>query len=208
MPSSRKPSDPVREMLNEAESELSRRLREACDAEARGVSNKSAAEIRQLEDSLLAAALAAERAFAARRQLEADAAAPRDTAQPGAPVAGGDAAHGAKATEASEPACIPPDSAVREFEDETGRIWRAWPVTPGLGRTGERTRGGLGEFRDGWICFEALDNSGRRRLPRHEPRWLELPQDELKRLLAQALDAPGRKTRDRDARDSGHTKLN
>ena len=48
---------------------------------------------------------------------------------------------------------------------------------------------------DGWICFEALDNSGRRRLPRREPRWSELPPEELKRMLAEALDAPGRKSR-------------
>ena len=185
-----KSSDPVREILDEAESDLSQRLREACEAEARGVSSESTAEIRRLEDTLLAAALAAERTLAARRHLRTDesrpAAVEAASSQPD-PGSGtrlsGDAHTGASST------------AVREFEDEFGRAWRAWPVTPGLGRSREAARRGLGDFHDGWICFEALDNSGRRRLPRHEPRWQDLPPEELKRLLAQALEAPGRKPR-------------
>ena len=199
MPSSPDPSNPIREILDDAESELSRRLREACEVEARGVSTESAAEIRKLEDTLLAAALAAERALTARKHLAAEGAAPSDTrpeTRDPSPGPSSDAP-------SSDPGCDPASSAVREFDDETGRTWRAWPVTPGLGRAGDRTRRGLGEFRDGWICFEALDNSGRRRLPRHEPRWLELPPDELNRLLAQAFDAPGRKLRDPGPREAG-----
>lgn len=190
MPSSRKP-DPLREMLDEAESDLSRRLREACEVEARGVSTKSSAEIRRLEDSLLAAAMAAARTLAARKHLgeeKEEAARTRDavTSEPKRAV---------ENTEASDSDLEPPSTAVREFEDESGRTWRAWPVTPGMGRARESMKRGLGDFQDGWICFEALDNSGRRRLPRREPRWSELPPEELKRMLAEALDAPGRKSR-------------
>jgi len=84
---------------------------------------------------------------------------------------------------------------VREFEDSTGRTWRAWPVTPGTARARESSRQFLGSFQEGWICFEALDNSGRRRLPRREPRWSELAPRELQRLLDEAIDAPSRKAR-------------
>jgi hypothetical protein len=86
-------------------------------------------------------------------------------------------------------------TAVREFEDTTGRSWRAWPVTPRMARSRESRRQILGDYQEGWICFEALDNSGRRRLPRREPRWSDLPPDELQRLLAEAIDAPGRRER-------------
>ena len=48
-------------MLRDVESQLRDRLREACDAEASGISTESTAEIRRLEDSLLAAAVAQSR---------------------------------------------------------------------------------------------------------------------------------------------------
>ena len=208
MPSSRKPSDPVKQILDEAESELSRRLREACEVEARGVSTESAEEIRQLEDTLLAALMAAERTLTARKHMRTDddaaAADARAAVSPGAKPAV--SKPGAEPGVPSEPTCSPPSTAVREFEDESGRVWRAWPVTPGLGRSRENARRGLGEFQDGWICFEALDNSGRRRLPRREPAWSELPPEELLRLLAEAAEAPGRKVR-ADAKAPGDPEL-
>ena len=46
MSSPRQPADNLRRLLDEAESDLSRRLREACDAEARGVATDSASEKR------------------------------------------------------------------------------------------------------------------------------------------------------------------
>src|SRR5688500_13482848 len=69
MSSSNQPPNPLRDLLKEAESELSRRLHEACEAEARGVATESAQEIRELEDSLLSAAMAAEQVITARRHL-------------------------------------------------------------------------------------------------------------------------------------------
>ena len=190
MPRSPKSSDPVREILEEAESDLSRRLREACEAESRGVSSNSAAEIRHLEDTLLAAALAAERTLAARKHLRTDESQPAELETPSREPEHGSDARASGTVDSDSSA-----TAVREFEDESGRAWRAWPVTPGQGRPREGARLGLGDFQGGWICFEALDNSGRRRLPRHEPRWSDLPPEELNRLLAQALDAPGRASR-------------
>src|SRR5918911_5093018 len=69
--SSDKPSadDPLEPVLRDVEAKLRDRLREACEAEASGVANESAAEIRQLEDSLLAAAVAAEQTLVLRRQI-------------------------------------------------------------------------------------------------------------------------------------------
>jgi hypothetical protein len=198
MPSSRRPDDPLHAMLGEAESDLSRRLQEACEADARGVHNESSAEIRRLEDTLLAAAMAAERTLAARRHLDAGASreAPADAAQHAAPDAT-PPARPESDTEGEHPATGA--TAVREFEDEQGRGWRAWPVTPNLARAREASRRSLGDFQEGWICFEALDNSGRRRLPRMGRRWSDLPADELRRLLAEAITVPARKSARGDA---------
>ena len=184
-------SDPLHKLLDEAESELSRRLHEACEAEAQGVASESTAEIRRLEDTLLAAALAAERTVAARRHLQ-------DAALESLAQAHVDAQARADA-EARTPATtggscpIPEGTVVRQFEDEMGRRWRAWPVVPDTRRTQQSSLRGLGEYQDGWICFEALDDSGRRRLPGRGQRWTELPAEELPRLLAAAIKVPERK---------------
>lgn len=185
------PSDPLHKLLDEAESELSRRLQEACQAEAHGIANESTAEIRRLEDTLLAAALAAERAVAARRHLQ-DAA--LDTLAKAHAEAQAQAELQANASAASSGSCPVADgTVVRQFEDEMGRRWRAWPVVPDTRRTQQSTLRGLGEYQDGWICFEALDDSGRRRLPGRGTHWSELPAEELPRLLKAAITVPARK---------------
>jgi hypothetical protein len=178
------PPDPLQKLLDEAESELSRRLHEACEAEAHGVASESTAEIRRLEDTLLAAALAAERTVAARRHL-------RDAALDTLSQAQAEAQSRTSTPEAGASCPIPEGTMVRQFEDEMGRRWRAWPVVPDARRSlGLR---GLGEFQEGWICFEALDDSGRRRLPGQGRRWSDLPAEELPRLLAAAINVPARK---------------
>ena len=192
MPASPDPTNPLHGLLKEAETELSQRLHEACEAEARGVASESAREIRQLEDSLLSAAMAAEKVLAVRRHLD----------KPGQPQE-------PRAAAAGPPPQIADDTGVREFEDETGRRWRAWPVTPNLGRAKEASRRSLGDFQEGWFCFEALDNSGRRRLPQRGRRWSDLQIEELPRLLAEAITVPERKARAGDlSRDGGTTGLN
>lgn len=169
--------DPLQPVLDEAEDELSRRLHEACAAEAGGVANKTSAEIREIEDSLLAAAVAAGEAISLRRHMQQ-----RDTKQD------------------TRPLDVPPPidrellgmSAVREFRDSTGQQWRAWPVIPGLSRTG-KPRQYLGDFQRGWICFESLDGPARRRLPCAPARLAETKDEELERLLLEAITAPERK---------------
>ena len=188
MPSSRPPADPLQKILDEAESDLSRRLHEACEAEAQGVSSESTAEIRRLEDTLLAAAMAAERTIVARRHL-------KETGEEPEPEPAGDApADTRPETRAATPASPSADSTVvREFEDESGRKWRGWPVMPDVRRVHQTSLTNLGEYREGWICFEALDDSGRRRLPRSGRRWSDLPAEELPKLLAEAITVPTRK---------------
>ena len=219
MSSPRRTDNALQDLLEEAESELSRRLREACEAEARGVSSDSSDEIRRLEDTLLAAAMAAGRTLAARRHLKAGA----DTGETAEAATVAPRTRTSEITERHGAADRPPNTdpghgaelphhggtAVREFEDETGRSWRAWPVTPNLARAREASRRSLGDFQEGWICFEAMDNSGRRRLPRMGRRWSDLPAEELPRLLAQAINVPSRKTGGpesarRSARDELH----
>ena len=204
MPSAPEPPNPLENFLKEAESELSRRLHEACEAEARGVATESAREIRQLEDSLLSAAMAAEQVIKARRHLRRASGDAETPSGDTTPAADPDRTQSAltsapKPGEGTGSPAASTGTAVREFEDETGRSWRAWPVTPNLARAQEASRRSLGDFQDGWICFEALDNSGRRRLPSRGRRWSDLPAEDLPRLLEEAIDVPGRKTRRADA---------
>jgi hypothetical protein len=84
---------------------------------------------------------------------------------------------------------------VREFRDSDGQLWRAWPVTPGQARPGRTAQRYLGEFHKGWICFEALESSARRRLAGQPAGWTELQERELCDLLQQAINAPQRKRR-------------
>lgn len=203
--------DPLQPLLDEAEAKLHRRLHAACEAEANGVSSDSAIEIRRLEDSLLAAAMAAEQVLTVRRHMQRNAKAAEQSSGTGSRAAG-PAPEQAEAGATHPPRGVPAEAAperqevapqpdetgqvvttVREFKDCKGRAWRAWPVTPGSARAGQPNRRSLGEFQEGWICFESVDDSARRRLPRRESRWSELPEEELERLLDQAINVPGRK---------------
>jgi hypothetical protein len=207
MPSSPPPqSDPLQPVLADAESELRRRLREACEAEAKGLSTDSTQEIRRLEDALLAAAVAAEQTITVRRHMKRRAPAEREhpirisktadrksNTDPEVESGSGEPGTGARGEESP--------TRVREFRDDTGSTWRAWPVTPGLSRASASGRGFLGDFQDGWVCFEGLDSTQRRRLPRRLPSWANVTDEELQDLLAQAIDAPGRATKRQKSAD-------
>jgi len=203
--------DALKPILQEAEDELSRRLHEACVAESTGLASKTSDEIREIEDSLLAAAVAAGQAISLRRHMQQrdDKAGTADAKLEEARVEAGKLERAAEAKESAEgknaphlgelPATEPPldrqllgMSSVREFHDSTGQKWRAWPVIPGLSRTG-KPRHYLGDFQKGWICFESLDSPARRRLPCAPARLAETKDEELERLLLEAITAPERK---------------
>ncbi|HET7189449.1 MAG TPA: hypothetical protein VFI52_14965 [Gemmatimonadaceae bacterium] len=186
MASSPQDSHPLEPVLRDTEAELARLLREACEAEDRGVANESAAEIRRLEDALLSAAVAAKQTIALREQVAQDRA---------ASTADGPTREAPLASQASRSRGADADTVtgtVREFTDRRGHAWRAWPVTPGASGTG-RAKNFLGEYQVGWICFEGLDDSARRRLAGHPARWTELSDEELDTLLQQAVTAKERR---------------
>jgi hypothetical protein len=191
--------DPLQKLLDEAENELRRRLEDACEAEANGVSTESTEEVRRLEDNLLAAAFAAKQTIAVRRHMrrrtheererpiKIDVAADRDT----------QASARRKAKPESE-VDKPGEKVVmgvREFSDDEGRPWRAWSVVPGLSRAGSNGGRFLGDFQNGWICFESLGTSARRRLPYPRTKWPTISDEELTQLLERAIDAPIREKR-------------
>jgi hypothetical protein len=184
--------DPLEPVLRESEAELKRLLRETCIAEANGVTDESSAAIRRLEDTLLAAAVAAEQTLKLRRHIREKSARGEQ-----APVR----------TDSAAPIPVPvqkepgsaegaPQSAerMREFRDPQGRQWRAWSVTPGRARGDSNVGRYLGEYHKGWICFETLDSSSRRRLPCEQAAWSDLTEDDLRNLLEQAISAPPRKS--------------
>lgn len=186
--------DPLKTQLEDAEGELRRRLEEACEADARGLSTESTEEIRRLEDNLLAAATAAKQTIAVRHQMKS-----RDLEERQRPIKVDARVDTPKKKESGGRAET--DSlVVREFTDDKGRPWRAWPVVPGLSRSSSSGRSFLGDFQNGWICFEGLGTSARRRLPRDQVRWEDISDEELQRLLAQAIDAPVREKKPQDKR--------
>ncbi len=202
-PSETSDRDPLQKQLDDAENELRRRLEEACEAEARGVSTDSTEEVRRLEDSLLAAASAAKQTIAVRsdmkrrryaqreRQIKTDLAADRET-KARAPRKENPES---KVGERGEKAAM----GVREFTDDEARPWRAWLVVPGLTKANSNGRQFLGDFQNGWICFEGVGRLARRRLPYRQANWPNITDEELKHLVRQAIDAPirGKNTQDK-----------
>jgi hypothetical protein len=82
--------------------------------------------------------------------------------------------------------------AVRDFVDENGVTWRVWPVTPDALQPRTAAEDYLGEYGEGWLCFESAVE--RRRLPRYPEDWEELSDAELCALLVTAAVVPQRKT--------------
>jgi hypothetical protein len=185
--------DPLQNLLEDAETELQQRLEEACEAEEKGLATESTEAIRRLEDTLLAAALAAKQTVAVRRHIESRESAEHQRLKIDREV---DRIAGRIGSEKTKPDLTvsgrseKSEGGVREFTDDGGRRWRAWLVVPGQRRTSSSERQFLGNFQEGWICFEGLGTSARRRLPYPRSSWPEVTDEELQRLLQRAIDAP------------------
>ncbi len=82
--------------------------------------------------------------------------------------------------------------AVRDFVDADGVSWRVWPVTPESLQPKTAAEDYLGEYGDGWLCFESPTE--RRRLARYPAGWAEFSDQELSTLLKAAAIVPTRKT--------------
>jgi hypothetical protein len=80
--------------------------------------------------------------------------------------------------------------ALRSYTDGSGGEWRVWRVVPD-----SISFSTLGEsYRDGWLCFERVDGTDRRRLSMtHAPsEWETLSDDRLDLLRRQAEPATRR----------------
>jgi hypothetical protein len=81
--------------------------------------------------------------------------------------------------------------AVRDFVDANGVSWRVWPVTPEALQPKTAAEDYLGDYGDGWLCFESTGE--RRRLPHYPTDWENLSDEELHTLLNAAAIVPARK---------------
>jgi hypothetical protein len=82
--------------------------------------------------------------------------------------------------------------AIREFTDREGKAWRVWAVTPSHLR-GSKREASLGEFEEGWLAFETLDETARKRLPHYPADWQRVSESRLQELLGLALEVPARR---------------
>jgi len=81
---------------------------------------------------------------------------------------------------------------LRTYTDPNGAEWRVWRVAPD-----SVSFSTLGEaYRDGWLCFERVDGSDRRRLSmsRTPEDWDDLGEDRLDALCRIAEPAMRRTT--------------
>ena len=81
--------------------------------------------------------------------------------------------------------------AVRDFVDEAGVTWRVWAVTPEQLQPRTAVEDYLGDFGEGWLCFESEHE--RRRLAAYPSDWAALPESALSALLARAAVVPARR---------------
>jgi hypothetical protein len=166
------PTPPERDKLGIAlertEAKLAEKLEEACVPDTRNVSEESTVEIAKLSDSLLAAAHAAKDVVSLRQRR-------RETGR-----------QDVKQEVAPEP------EAIREFTDRDGKQWRVWAVVPTHTR-GSKREATLGEFEEGWLAFETLDETERKRLPHYPANWRTLSAAKLQELLGLAIEAPTRR---------------
>ena len=83
--------------------------------------------------------------------------------------------------------------AVRDVVDENGITWKVWSVAAASFHPKTAAEDFLGDYADGWLCFEAA--SQRRRLAMFPKNWDKLPDKGLVDLLKKAdIVGPRRNT--------------
>ena len=80
--------------------------------------------------------------------------------------------------------------AVRDFVDEENVKWRVWPVLRASIHPRTAAEDYLGDYGDGWLCFESPQE--RRRLPHYPDDWDKAPDMDLCKLLRKAAVVPVR----------------
>ena len=81
--------------------------------------------------------------------------------------------------------------AVRDIRDEQGISWKVWAVMASSIHPKTAAEDYLGEYSEGWLCFEC--STQRRRLAHFPQDWDKLPDKELVRLLKTAQVVQPRK---------------
>lgn len=81
--------------------------------------------------------------------------------------------------------------AVRDFTDENGVKWKAWPVLATSIHPRTAAEDFLGDYGEGWLCFESATE--RRRLARYPNDWERMKEEDLCKLLKSAALVPARK---------------
>ncbi|MFN2637961.1 MAG: hypothetical protein ABR585_13125 [Gemmatimonadaceae bacterium] len=81
--------------------------------------------------------------------------------------------------------------AVRDFTDENGVKWKAWPVLATAIHPRTAAEDFLGDYGEGWLCFESPTE--RRRLAKYPTDWDRLTDGDLRNLLKSATAVPTRK---------------
>ena len=86
------------------------------------------------------------------------------------------------------------EMAVREFTDVDGVRWRAWEIKPEEIHPVTRGEDYLADcFVVGWIVFETMSGSDKRRLCPYPASWAKASHAQLRQLLARAERIPPRK---------------
>jgi hypothetical protein len=82
--------------------------------------------------------------------------------------------------------------AVRDFKDEHDVVWKAWPVLATSIHPKTAAEDYLGDYSEGWLCFECSSGE-RRRLAKYPQDWDKLAEEQLRTLLKAATPVTGRK---------------
>jgi hypothetical protein len=84
--------------------------------------------------------------------------------------------------------------AVREFNDDLGRTWRAWDIKPEAIHPQTKAEDYLADcYTVGWIVFERTTGEEKRRLCPYPVRWADSSEAELRSLLGSAEVVPTHK---------------
>ncbi|GAC1651450.1 MAG: hypothetical protein NVS4B3_12150 [Gemmatimonadaceae bacterium] len=83
--------------------------------------------------------------------------------------------------------------AVGEFSDAEGDQWRVWSVDPDEMHPTTRAEAFTADLADGWLVFERVDGSEKRRLCPIPHRWEQAGADELQAMLRRAGSVVRRK---------------
>lgn len=84
--------------------------------------------------------------------------------------------------------------AVREFDDERGKRWRVWCITPEAIHPVTRAEDYLADcYQLGWLVFETTSGDDKRRLCPFPKAWESVGDQEIRDLLSKAEAVPTRK---------------